>query len=311
MSAPHERPLAALNRVLESIQAVRNGGALYLLLSSFSIAGLLLAMAESAVVKEANAWAMLYGGLALTVAFYGSNAAGLLVLDEACGRPPRDAAQGVRDSLASAHRLVLVLLAAGSFGTLLVGLMLGVLWACRLPYIGPWLYGLAVPAGVAIVGLLVVAMVAVVAPLAAPAVWRGLEVLPTLAFLGRQVRRRLVFAALLNAAVSLLTAAVAGLVSLAVVAGGRVVGLASLAVLDVNLPPQQLMAGLFGFGLRSLGAAGAPVAQNAYGAAALVGGGLVFAFALVLPGVVYLRGLCSAYLALEEADALSQQAGMS
>jgi hypothetical protein len=64
------------------------------------------------------------------------------------------------------------------------------------------------------------------------------------------------------------------------------------------------MAGLFGHGLRSLGAAGAPAAQNAYGAAALIGGGVVFALALVLPGVVYLRGMCSAFLALEEADAL-------
>ena len=35
-------------------------------------------------------------------------------------------------------------------------------------------------------------------------------------------------------------------------------------------------------------------------AAALVGGGLVFAVALVLPGLVYLRGTSAVYLALTE-----------
>jgi len=61
---------------------------------------------------------------------------------------------------------------------------------------------------------------------------------------------------------------------------------------------QQLMAGLFGYGLRSLGAAGAPTGSTGHAAAALVGGGVVFALALVLPGLVYLRGACSVYLAM-------------
>ncbi|MEO6031103.1 MAG: hypothetical protein ABIP61_04220, partial [Burkholderiaceae bacterium] len=57
-----------------------------------------------------------------------------------------------------------------------------------------------------------------------------------------------------------------------------------------------LMAGLFGYGLRSLGAAGAPQASG-HAAAALIGGGVVFALALLLPGLVYLRGTCAVYLA--------------
>ena len=37
-----------------------------------------------------------------------------------------------------------------------------------------------------------------------------------------------------------------------------------------------------------------------HAAAALVGGGVVFALALLLPGLVYLRGTCAVYLAMTE-----------
>lgn len=303
-----DRPLHALNRILRSVNAVRNGPALFALLASFAIAGLLLAMAESALARSSTGWAILEGGLALTVAFYGGNAAGLLAMDDARGLPPRAVGQAVQDALTSAHRLVLVLGGCGLAGLAVVGVLAGLLWLCRLPLAGPWLFGIVVPLGVSVLGVTLVATAGVIAPLAAPATWAGLGVRPALCFLARQVRRRLVFAALLNAAVSVLVAAVGALVSFAVISGGRAVAALAVLVTHVELPPQQLMAGLFGYGLRSLGAAGAPAAQNAYGAAALIGGGVVFALALVLPGVVYLSGSCSVFLALQEADALHDDA---
>jgi hypothetical protein len=300
---PADRPLHALNRVLQSIEAVRNGGALYLLLSSFALAGLLLSMAQSALGRDARLWSMVWGGLALTVAFYGGNAAGLLLMDEARGVAPRSVRQAVRDALVTAHRLVLVLFAAGLCSLVGVGLLALLLWVCRLPVVGPWLFALAVPLGVLALGALLLSAVGVVAPLAAPATWGGLGVRASLGFLRMQLQRRLLFAALLNVAVGMVTAAVGALVSFVVLSGGRAVAALAVLVAGVDLPPQQLLAGVFGYGLRTLGTAGAPVAQNAYGAAALVGGGLVFALALVLPAVVYLRGSCSVFLALQEADA--------
>jgi hypothetical protein len=39
---------------------------------------------------------------------------------------------------------------------------------------------------------------------------------------------------------------------------------------------------------------------GALGTAALVGGGVVFAIALVLPTLVWLRGCCAVYLAVTE-----------
>jgi hypothetical protein len=300
-----DRPLHALNRVLESIEAVRNGQALYVLLATFALGGLLLATARSALAHGVPAWGVLEGGLALTVAFYGSNAAGLLLMDEARGLPSRGVGRAVRDALAGAHRLIGVLLVAGIAGSALLVALAALLWLCRLPQIGPWLFGLVVPLGVLGVGALALAGTAVVAALSAPAVWCGLGMRETLRFLQRQIRQRLLFAALLNAAVGLTAAAVGALVSVAVLTGGRAVAALAVLVTGINVPPQQLLAGLFGYGLRTLGPAGAPVAQDAYGAAALVGGGVVFALALVLPAVVTLRGTCSVFLALQEADARS------
>ena len=56
------------------------------------------------------------------------------------------------------------------------------------------------------------------------------------------------------------------------------------------LPPMTTV-----FGLKS-------ASVSAHTASALSGAGVVFALGLVVPGVVYLRGLCELYLALRRSD---------
>ena len=141
---------------------------------------------------------------------------------------------------------------------------------------------------------------ALVGPVAAPAVWSGLGVRPVLALLLHQARLRFAHAVMLSAAVSLLTAAVAGVVSFVVLAGGRAVLALSLWGAGLELAPQPFLAALFGQGWRL--AAGAPLSPHS--AAALTGAGVVFALGLVVPGVVYLRGLCELYLALRRSEGL-------
>ena len=295
-------PMDALNQVLGSLDALRNLRAMALLLGTFAAAGLLLAMAESALARGAGWWGPMEAGAALTLAFYGGNAAGLLAMDDARGLPVRDPFDALRDALACAHRLILSLLVLSVGYAVLAGAAAGLLWLSRLsvagPAVGPLLFGLAVPRSVIVIGLSLLSLLAVVAPLAAPAVWSGAGTLEVVGTLLGLIRRRLLVVVLLTSAVSLLAAAVGLVVSFVVMAGGRVVAELGVAVVGVDVPVQQLMAGLFGYGLRSLGAAGAPVAQSAHGAAALIGGGVVFALALVLPGLVYLRGVCAVYLAL-------------
>jgi hypothetical protein len=179
------------------------------------------------------------------------------------------------------------------FGAVLVALM----WAARAdiagPRVGSWLFGVLVPVGVVVVGLALLAGAAVVVPLAAPGVWAGAEAATLVRQLWRWTRLRLLKVALLMAAVSLLTAGVGAMASFVVVSGGRVVATLGAQVTGIDVPAAQWMAGLFGRGVR-------PDVTSPHVAAALVGEGVVFALALALPGLVYLRGTCSVYLAMCE-----------
>lgn len=295
---PHSDPLAALSRLLSCVDAVRQGRALFALLTTFCAAGLLLAMAGSSLAAGASAWAVVQGGGALFVAFYGSNTTGLLLMDHALGRPVREVADALGDALRTGHRLLAVLLVAFATVAVLAGAVAAVLYAARLPQVGPVLFAAAVPLGVLVLGGCALVMAAVVGPLAAPAIWCGCGVRQTLALLLLQARDRLLLLALMVSALGALTAAVAALSTFVVLTGGRAVSAMAVVVTGVDVPAQQLMAGLFGLGLRSLAATGAPVTQTAHGVAALVGGGLVFVLALALPGLVYLRGVCAIYLAV-------------
>ncbi len=292
-------PLHALNSVLQSIESVRNAPALYLLLVAFTGAGLLMTMAQAALAREAGLVATLWIGGAFFVLFYSSNAAGLVLMDEACGRPQRVPIEALRDALGCGHRLLAVVACVLGATAVLVGVVAALLYAARLPAVGPALLGLLVPVAVPAIGLAGLALVTLVGPVAAPAVWSGLGVRQVLALLARQVRRRLAHAMLLSAAVSLLTAAVGALVSVVVMAGGRAVLGLSAWVAGFDLATGPFLAALFGQGFRL--APGAP-ALSAHTSAALTGAGVVFALGLVVPGVVYLRGLCELYLSLCRLD---------
>jgi hypothetical protein len=293
-------PLQALNAVLQSIESVRNVRALYLLLLTFAIAGLLVSMAQRALGDASALPAIAWAAAAFFSVFYGSSAAGLVVLDEARGDEPRLPAQALRDAMRRGHRLLLVVLAVLLAALLPLALVLVLLQAATLPGVGRWAMGAAVAVGVPGLGLVGLVMVMLVGPIAAPAVWSGLGVRDTLAMIARQVRRRLAHAVLLSAAVSLLTAAVAGLVSFVVLLGGQLVLALGVSVAGLPLSPQPVMAALFGTGFRL--APGAQALSSLTGSA-ITAAGLVFALGLVVPGAVYLRGLCELFLALRRLDA--------
>lgn len=300
-----EGPLRGLGAVLSSVDSVRNLRALYLLLLTFALAGLLLGGTQRAL-GGARAWeAAGWAGAAFFCVFYGTSAAGLMVMDEALGRLPRLPAQALRDALGLAHRLLLVVLVVLLAALLPLLLVMALLAATRLPGVGPGFAGAAIVLGVPLLGLTGLALLALVGPIAAPAVWSGHGVRETLGMIARQVRRRFAQAVVLSAAVSLLTAAVAGLVSFVIVFGGRAVLALAAGVFSLELTPQAVMAALFGTGFRL--APDAPALSAATGAA-ITGANMVFALGLVVPGAVYLRGLCELFLTLrrlDEADALA------
>lgn len=317
MAAPFDLPLSdvpqlasrprfdwwqALVRVLSSIEAVRDGRAMYVLLAAFSGAGLALASAQSSFGRGEMNWAIGQGAAALFIAFYGSTAAGLLSMDRALGRPSRDVGQAIEDALGIGHRVLVALLAMALLGALVAAGLLGLYWLSGLPKIGPWLFVLVVPVTVLVIGLVLMAAAVVVAPLTGPTVWSGASSIESVRLLLHLIRERLLQAGVLMGGLSLATGLVGAACSVFVMVGGRVMAEASIFVLGVDVNPQVLMAGLFGYGLHSINATGIPKEAYPYISSATVGGGVVFALALVLPTLVYLRGVCEVYLALMASD---------
>lgn len=292
--------LPALARVLASIDAPRNLRALYALLAGFCLAGLLLAMAQSALARSEELLSALWLGLALAVAFFGVNTTGLMLMDQARGVPVRDPQDALADALRSGHRVLLALLACVALAAAGVAVLAGLLWATRWPWVGAPLLAVVLPAGVLLLGGLAFVVVMLVGPLAGPAVWAGRRSTGVLAFLRERLRHGLPETALLMATVYLLVALTTAAVSFVVVTGGKL--LAGLAILGagIELPARQLLAGVMGLGPRGLGASGVALEGGNLGLAALIGGGIVFALALVLPTLVWLRGCCAVYLALTE-----------
>lgn len=288
----------ALVRVLSSVEAIRDGRAMYVLLSSFSGAGLAMATARASLARGEVVWAVGQGALGLFIAFYGSNATGLLLMDRALGREPRDVVTALEDALGIAHRVLLSLAAMLGLGAALLAGLLGLLWLSALPVVGPWVFALTVPIAVVTLGGLVVAGAAVVGPLTGPTVWTGSSSMESVRTLSMFIRRHLLQASLLVLALSGVTALVGAGTSLIVMLGGRIMAEASVWMLGIDLAPEVLMIGLFGGGLHNINAQVVPKEALAHTAAAAIGGGVVFALALVLPTLVYLRGVCEVHLAL-------------
>lgn len=299
MPVSRHLPKEALRGLWASLRAVRHGPALGMLSATYAAAGLLLAMVQQSVAAERWGFAWGYGAAMLAVAFYGGNAAGILLMDDARGAPRRTAAEALRQSLRTAHRLLGVMaLVAVTYAAGLALLAL-VLVMCRTPWLGPLMYTVVLPVGVVVSGLAWLALPAVIVPLAAPAVWDGVETLSALQRLYGLVRHRVLEVLLLMLGVGVLASFVAAVVVFVIVAGGQTLAAMSRQILGAEVPLAQWMAGLFGYGVRSLASAGVDLRGQPHALAALVGGGVVFVLSLVLPSLVYLRGACAVYLSQE------------
>ncbi|AKJ32231.1 zinc ribbon domain-containing protein [Caldimonas brevitalea] len=296
--------------LLSSLEAVRNGRALVLLLGTFSVSGLLLAMTGQAFNQGKTVAGSVYGLLALVAAFYGCNAAGIVLMDDVKqAKPRRSVADALSVALRTAHRLLGVLgLIAVTYGAGALVLAV-VLLICKIPLFGPVAFTFVMPVAVVVCGLALLALPTVIMPLAAPAVWDGADTLQCGTRLFAIARERLIGVVVMMLVVGLLASLVGAMVMFVVMTGGQAVARLAVAILGGETTVQQLMAGMFGFGVRSMAGAGVNVGASPYAVAALIGGGVVFAVGLVLPGLVYLRGACAVYLAhVDVALALEQPA---
>jgi len=290
-----------LSRLLSSLDALSDGRILYTLLTTLASVGLMAATVQASLLRRDWYWAIGQGAVALFCAFYGAQAAGLQSMDRARGLVARTSGQALREALRVGHRFLLAMLAGLMALALPLLLLLGLFWLCGLPRVGPLLYGFVAPLTVMVLAAVFAIGGAVLVPLVGPAVWAGARTSRVLMQLLETARLHLlrasVFVLLLTALVALLGA----VVSAVVFVGGRLMAELSIWLLAVDVQPGWLMLGLFGQGVSGAGLAQVPHSALPYILAAKVGGGVVFALAVTMPTLVYLRGVCEIYLLLNSA----------
>jgi len=184
------------------------------------------------------------------------------------------------------------------------------LFVCKIPGIGPLLYTVVFPAGIVVSGIALFAIPTVIFPLAAPAIWSGAGTMAAVSQLMAVARKRLLLVLILMIVVGLVAWIVGGLVGALLLTGTWFTGLLSAAVLGISEigGSSGIGAGLLG-GLMSGGGFGSGL--GGYLVAAMIGGGVVWAAALTLPALVYLRGASSVYLrAIEGLDLAAEQAAL-
>jgi hypothetical protein len=282
--------------LLDSIDALRNWRAVLLLLVTLVASALVMGLG-TLLADVGAVFVALFALAAYGVLFYGANAVGILLMDEARGRPSLSMLDAIGQSLASSHRLILVYLLLAALYLAGLVLLALVLVVCKLPFLGPMLYAAVFPVSVAVAGAALFALPVVVFPLSAPAVWNGASAMECATQLVAIARRRLLMVLVLMLAVAFIAGMVALLLGAVLFTGAAVTAGVSAPILGSS------DAALGGMGAFGMGAAGP------YATAAGLGGGVLFAAAFTLPGLVYLQGVCMVYLrAVDGLDLATEQA---
>lgn len=286
-----QQQLSQSASLLSAVDAVRNWRAAALMLLSLILAGLIFGVGGVVSIQVHVALGAVFFLLGFAVAFYGANAVGIMLMDEARGGTSRPILAAALTSLATGHRLILVMLLVGLTYIIGVLVMALLLFICKVPGLGPLLFAFVFPLCVVVSGVAVFALYAVITPLAAPAIWSGATTMQGLSRLAAIARQRIVVVILSMMVLLFIVVIVGGILGGIILTGTLVSGGLSAAIINVgSMNPASIMGmfGTSGFGGGS---------DHGYIAAGAFGGGIVWAIAFTLPALVYFRGCCQVYLA--------------
>jgi hypothetical protein len=233
--------------------------------------------------------ALLGGLVSMVVIWTGVNAAGVLLMDQAKGVPPR----GIVDALVYGLMCIPKVFALGLVFfavALAVFIVIALIYVvCKIPVLGPLLYTVAFPLSVVVAGVTIFGLF-VCMFLALPAIWEGAGIMSAVAQSLAIARQRIVETLLMMAFVWLLS---------------FIVGMIVFGVLGMGMIPSVSMsAWILGAGGGGLG--GLMGAMQGYGGggghaiAGSIGSGVLFAIAATLVSQVYLLGQNIVYLRVSE-----------
>jgi hypothetical protein len=290
--------------LLDSIDAIRNWRALLVLLATLVASALIFAIG-ALLAGVSVVLAGLFSLLACVALFYGANATGMMLMDEAKGSESRSAMAAVTTSLATSHRLILVFLLVGVIYLAAFLMLALVLFICKIPFLGAVLYAVVFPVSVVAFGIAMFALPTVVFPLSAPSIWNGAGTMECVSQLLAIARKHLLMVLILMIAVAFIAGFVGFLIGAILFSGTAVTAMLSVPILGAS------SMGGFGGMLGMIVGAGMGIGVSGHVVSAMIGGGILFAIAGTLPGMVYLRGACAVYLrAIDGLDLAAEQAAI-
>lgn len=278
--------------LVSAVDAVRNWRAASLMLASFLLAGLVGVLAGILGLQLHPLVGLIFVVLAGAVFFYGANATGIMLMDEAQGGQSRPVFAAVLTSLSIGHRFIFVMLLVALVYVVGALAMALALLICKIPGVGPLLFAFVFPVCVVISGVATFALYVVVGPLTGPAVWSGATTFQTLSRLAAIARQRIVVVVLSVLVLLLICGFVGGIIFGIMFAGTMITGGMSAGIIGVSVSDMQSIVGIFN--MSKYGGGGGYSGHLAAGA---FGWAIVMAIALTLPFLVYLRGCCQVYLA--------------
>jgi len=239
----------------------------------------------------------LFGLVSLVVGLIGYSAVGIVLM-----RKAQEQEVGFMDAVLQAvftvHRLlgVAILLFLVFLGIALASLL--VLFICKIPGLGAFLYSVAFPILTVILGMTIAGMFYVAFPLAAPSIWAGNTIYETLARLIVIVRQRLLSVITNLVILSLLVIFLSGVVLFVLFSGysattglSAAVGIHSIGGLTSMFQSMMLGGGMAG----ATGMDGMEGAMQYAGAFAFATG-LLFTIGLIIPFLTFINGTCLIYL---------------
>jgi hypothetical protein len=288
--------LAGTSMLFRALDAAKNWRALGLLIAT-SISAILVMSVFGFIASRFGygSMAMITSGigglLALIVFFTGFSAVGIVLMDQAKDNPARSLSNALFAGLATLPRFLGLMLI--EFGLLIALVIVAsiVLFICKIPALGPFLYTFVYPVMVVIFGVLYFAVVFVVNPLAAPALWDGNNVMQAIAKLWQLGKNYLIPVVLNQLVLGLIVFVVAGILF-----GMMAVG----SMATMGLSTQILGYGASGSAVEMIANIGAMFGGggggSGYGLALMFGSGILFAIVGAIPLLVLISGNCLIYL---------------
>lgn len=299
---------AVLDGLLAATNAFRNGRA-FALMGLTLLAAILVGGCASYLGMAARAPVLAGLGmlLAVLIGFYGMNAVGIALMQEAQGQQG-SMADALLLSLFTGHRLICVALIEMLIVLAVAVAVALVLVVCKIPYLGPILLTFVFPVAAVVLGVVVFSLFYIMFPLAGPAVWSGCTTMQAIARLNVIARTRLISVVLQQVILFFILALTAGVIFTVLGIGLGITSGMTAGIVGVG-GGDRLMALFMGYG-SSFGGYGMGYGSGHLIASA-IGGSLLVGAGFVVPALIATKGMCMIYLkAAEGIDFTAEEARM-